>query len=215
MIDTLVPARTKNQETVVRLGTMADLDRARLTEGLAASITEKGWAATTIADIVRHARVSKRTFYEHFGDKRDCFLAVYSSVSDALLATIEASADPALPWREQVNAAARAYVAALESQPALTRAFFLEIQSAGPEALALRLEVNQRFAELLRKLVARARKNSTEIVRPLSPAMAIAIVGGINELLLVSICSEEAAGLSKVAKVAAELVRTVVETNPT
>ena len=61
---------------------------ARLTAGLAASIAEKGYAATTIADVVRHARVSKRTFYEHFADKEACFLALYSETTDALLELI-------------------------------------------------------------------------------------------------------------------------------
>ena len=58
--------------------------RARLTGGLAAAIAEKGYAAVTIADVVRHARVSKRTFYEHFADKEACFLALYAETSDEL-----------------------------------------------------------------------------------------------------------------------------------
>ena len=62
--------------------------RARLTAGLADAIAEKGYAAATIADVVRHARVSKRTFYEHFADKEACFLALYSESSDELLALI-------------------------------------------------------------------------------------------------------------------------------
>ena len=59
--------------------------RARLTGGLAAAIEEKGYAAVTIADVVARARVSKRTFYEHFADKEACFLALYSETSDELL----------------------------------------------------------------------------------------------------------------------------------
>ena len=51
----------------------------------AAASAEKGYAATTIADIVRHARVSKRTFYEHFADKEDCLLAGYQHVSDRMM----------------------------------------------------------------------------------------------------------------------------------
>src|SRR5262249_52961093 len=54
--------------------TAADL-RRDLADGLAAAITDKGYAATTIADIVARARVSKRTFYEHFADKEACLLA--------------------------------------------------------------------------------------------------------------------------------------------
>ena len=62
--------------------------RARLTAGLATAIAEKGYAAVTIADVVRVARVSKRTFYEHFPDKEACFLALYAETSDELLELI-------------------------------------------------------------------------------------------------------------------------------
>lgn len=188
-----------------------DRYRMRLIEGLTASIHEKGYAATTIADIVRHSRVSKRSFYQCFTDKNACFLAAYSALSDALLEAISAAADPELPWRAQIRAAAEAYVAALEAQPALTRTFFLEILAAGPEALELRRDVNQRFAELLRNLVNRARRKHGSELRPLTAPMATAIVGGINELLLVSIADGKNAGLNKVAETAAELVRAIVE----
>ena len=66
--------------------------RARLTEGLAAAIAAKGYAAVTIADVVRLARVSKRTFYEHFADKEACFLALYAETSDELIDLIATAA---------------------------------------------------------------------------------------------------------------------------
>ena len=71
---------------------VAAAPRARLEAGLAEAIAEKGYAAATIADVVRHARVSKRTFYEHFADKEECFLALYSDSSDELLALIAEAA---------------------------------------------------------------------------------------------------------------------------
>ena len=51
--------------------------RDRLMNGFAYAIAEKGYIDTTIADIVRYARVSKRTFYQHFVDKKDCLLHCY------------------------------------------------------------------------------------------------------------------------------------------
>src|SRR3954447_26186619 len=93
--------------------------RARLVAGLAASITEKGYAATTIADVVRHARVSKRTFYEHFADKEDAFLALYSALGDRTLTAIAEAAAGDAPWRERVDASVRAYLELLAEQPVL------------------------------------------------------------------------------------------------
>ena len=66
--------------------------RARLTGGLATAIAEKGYGAATIADVVRVARVSKRTFYEHFADKEACFLALYAETTEELLELISNAA---------------------------------------------------------------------------------------------------------------------------
>jgi AcrR family transcriptional regulator len=184
-------------------------NRARLLEGLAASITEKGYAATTIADIVRHARVSKRTFYEHFEDKEGCFLAAYAAGSELALRAIASAAEPGLPWEERLHASTRAYLQALEARPEVTRTYLLEIHAAGPRALKLRREVHQRFAEQLRKLVQAARKEHPEL-RALSPAMATALVGGINELVLVAAEKGRAGQLRELEDTATELVRAVL-----
>ncbi len=127
--------------------------RARITGGLAAAIAEKGYAAVTIADVVRLARVSKRTFYEHFADKEACFVALYAETSDELLALIAATAaNVAGPWEERLGAAARAYFERVAAEPELIRAALLEIQAAGPRARELRRDVQRRYAELLRTL---------------------------------------------------------------
>ena len=55
--------------------------RARLLEGMARAVAAKGYADTTIADIVREASVSRRTFYENFGDKAECLIALYEVAS--------------------------------------------------------------------------------------------------------------------------------------
>ncbi len=57
----------------------------RLLEAVGRAVADKGYAATTIDDIVRGAGVSKKTFYEHFRDKEDCFVAAYEAAADALL----------------------------------------------------------------------------------------------------------------------------------
>jgi AcrR family transcriptional regulator len=182
---------------------------ARLTEGLAASIAEKGYAATTIADVVRHARVSKRTFYEQFADKEACFLALYSETTDELLALIaEAAAVPAT-WQQRVDAAARAYFERLAAEPALLRAALVEIQAAGPRARRLRRDVQRRYADLLRALSEQAATEEAWI-RPLSPRLATAVVGGLNELMLEAVEQGEEERVGELAGAATELVRAVL-----
>jgi len=185
--------------------------KERLLAGLTAAIVEKGYGATTIADIARHARVSKRTLYEHFADKESCFLALYRVVADGIMRAIVEAASPALPWREQLDAATRVYLGMLESQPALARTFLLEIQAAGPKAVRLRREVHRGFAEMISALVERGRKGpGGAAVGPLSPAMATAIVGAINELVLLAIEEGRVERLSELRETAVTLVEAVL-----
>ena len=183
--------------------------RTRLVGGLAASITERGYAATTIADVVRHARVSKRTFYQHFPDKEACFLALYSQTSDELLALIAGAASGEQPWEERVAAAARAYFERLAGEPALVRAGLVDIQAAGPRARRLRREVQRRYAELLRGLSATAAAERPGI-RPLPPALATAVVGGLNELMLEAVEEGQEERLGELAGAATELLAAVL-----
>jgi AcrR family transcriptional regulator len=183
--------------------------RARLIQGMAAALAEKDYAALSVADIVQHARVSKRTFYEHFADKSGCYLATYSALSDDVLARIAAAGATDLPAEERLVAATHAYLAALEERPALTRTFLTEIQGAGPEALQLRRSIHRRFAELLRILVERGRRERPGL-RPLSPSLAAALVGGINELVLLTIEEGRAAHLSEIGATVIELLRAVI-----
>lgn len=179
----------------------------RLLEGLAAAVDEKGYVAATIADIVRHARMSKRTFYEHFGDKESCFLEAYAMASNLALMTVAEAASIEAPWQVQIEHATRAYLSALETRPTLTRTFLLEIHAAGPKALSRRREVHDRFADLLRRLVDQARRSHPE-VKPLSAPMALAVVGGIHELVLTAL--ERGGKLRELSSTAVELVRAVL-----
>lgn len=183
--------------------------RARLLEAMSDALVEKSYASITIADIARLARVSKRTFYEEFDDKEACFLACFAAMSEIALQTLESAADPSLPWDEQVRNATRQYLAALEGRPELTRALMVEIQSAGPKALALRREVLARFSRTLQKLARRGRER-TPTLRPLSPSMAMAIVGGMNELILLAVEEGRAHKLTELADTAVELVQAVL-----
>ncbi len=187
----------------------AERHAARLTDGLAASIAEKGYAATTIADVVRHARVSKRTFYEQFADKESCFLALYSQTSDELLALIADAAAAPGTWEERIGAAARTYFERLAAEPALLRAALVEIQAAGPRARRLRREVQRRYADLLRALSEQAAAEQPA-VRPLSRPLATAVVGGLNELMLEAVEAGEEERVGELAGAATELLRAVM-----
>jgi AcrR family transcriptional regulator len=189
--------------------TRASEYRARLLEGMAAAVEEKGFAETTIADIARHARVSKRTFYEQFATKQDCLLALYVTSSEGALATIAGSIDPTLGLDAQIAKTAEVYYARMQERPTLLRTLLVEILAAGPKGLEVRREVNRRYAQLLRESVASVRTKGRERYS-LSEPMAIAVVGGLNELLLLAVEEGRLDRLGEIAGPAAELMRSVV-----
>jgi AcrR family transcriptional regulator len=140
---------------------VAASQRTRLLEAVGRAVAEKGYAAATIDDIVRDAGVSKKTFYEHFSDKLDCFLAAYEAASDELLAHVTAAQEAAgtegsdpvsRRWLERTRAGIHAYLRWLAAEPALARVFLIEIAAAGPEALELRERMRDRYADRTREL---------------------------------------------------------------
>jgi AcrR family transcriptional regulator len=207
----MVPFGTtmENLLTAPQAGKSAGNHRLRLMEGMAAAVNEKGYAATTIGDIVRHSRVSKRTFYEHFADREACFLACYEHGGELALRAVADAAGRGGPWPQRVRAATRAYLAALQARPALTRTLLVEVGGAGPRALALRRAVLERFARLLCDLVEAGRHDHPEL-RELTPAMSTALVGGINELVLATVEQGGTDRLDRLEETIAELVGSVL-----
>jgi AcrR family transcriptional regulator len=126
--------------------------RTRLLEAIGRAVAERGYAAATIDDVVRRAGVSKATFYEHFSDKQECFLAAYEAASEELLARVrEAHASAKDDWMERTRAGIHAYLRWLAADPALARVYLVEVAAAGPVALERREALRDRYAELVRE----------------------------------------------------------------
>lgn len=140
--------------------------RGRLLDAMAEVVAEKGYAATTVADVIGRAGVSRRTFYEYFRDKETCFLDAYDTGVEIMLDSIREAGDGIEDPLERTRARVRAYLAVLASEPAFARTFLIEIAAAGPRALARRQEVYGRFAELAREDAEAARKLFPELPEP-------------------------------------------------
>ena len=126
--------------------------RTRLLEAIGRAVAERGYAGATIDDVVRRAGVSKATFYEHFSDKQECFLAAYEAASEELLARVrEAHASASDDWMERTRAGIHAYLRWLAADPALARVYLVEVAAAGPVALERREALRDRYAELVRE----------------------------------------------------------------
>src|SRR3982751_2252201 len=97
----------------IGLAPNAQKHRSRLLEGMAQAVAAKGYAETTIADIVREASVSRRTFYEHFGSQAELLIALYEAASHNALGVLKQAIDPAHEWETQIERALGAYLACM------------------------------------------------------------------------------------------------------
>ncbi len=173
---------------------------ARLLQAMASVAAAQGLAATSIAAVVAEAGVSKRTFYEHFADKDACFLALYRAASASALRTLRESVEADRPWQDQVEHALGAYLTHLAKGPQLIRMLFVEVHHLGPAGALVRREVMQHLADFMLETI-----NAEHEV--LAPTMAVAAVGGIQELVLQAIERGEAAQLDRLTASASEVVR--------
>ena len=184
--------------------------RSRLLDALTLALTDQAYADVTIADIVARARVSRRTFYEQFDNKDACLLALCERLSEQILGLIAAGYDPTADWVEQLNRVTDTYLQALQMQPALVRTLYIELMQLGEVGLAVRRRISQRFAMFLIMQVELARVREPG-KRPLSPALATAIVGGANELILQAIEDGRADRLSDLAPTVSEFMQAVLK----
>jgi len=162
--------------------------RQRLIDAMAASIQQCGYRETTVADVVRLARTSRRNFYEHFDDRDACFLALFDATNDAMMEQIAAAVAPEQSLEEQVDHAIDAYIDNVTAQPALYSSFVRELPGLGQAGADRGLAVVERFAGLLIDLVESGRVVQPGLAaRPLALDTAIIIVGGLRELAVISI----------------------------
>src|SRR4051812_45155982 len=160
-----------------RRAEVASSQRARLLRAMAEAAAEKGYANTVVADVIARAGVSRRTFYELFDDKQDCFLAAYDACVDVLSGAVRdevAGGEGFDSTEHAVDRILSTYLGMLASEPRLAKTYLVEVYAAGPEAIAKRRGVLERFTQLILGLHA-ALERRGEPVRPLDEFTAEAL----------------------------------------
>jgi AcrR family transcriptional regulator len=153
-----------------------DTFRHRLLEAMAESLAVNGYSNTTVADVVRIARTSRRTFYEYFPDREACFVALLTDNNGELIRAVTAAVDPNAPWYAQVRQAVEAWIAAAQSRPALMLAWIRDAPGLGAEAQRLQREFMQAFIDMVQAL------STTAGIGPVSRQRAIMLLGGLHQL---------------------------------
>jgi AcrR family transcriptional regulator len=190
--------------------------RERLLRSVIAAVSESGYMAVTVADIVRRARVSRAAFYAHFADKEDCFLTATAAGRELMIAQV-VSATRALPPgardEEVLRAACRAYLAFLAGEPAFARVFYIHMPAAGQRAVG-RLDAAVRlFADLNARWHQRAREHHPEW--PPVPADAyLALAGATDELVRSMVRADRTEALPELAETLVSLHLAVLAARP-
>lgn len=162
---------------------------------MAAAVAQRGYGRVSVADVIARAGVSRKTFYEHFANKQECFLAAYDFGVDVLLEAVDEAISAAAPdWLAAASASTERYLETLAANPEFARTFLVEVLAAGPEALERRSQVHERFAQQLGAAFAAARRDLPEL--PEVPDYVFrAYVGAINELVTDRLVREGAQAL--------------------
>lgn len=154
--------------------------RERLIAGLAEAIAENGYSGTTIAHITRAAAVSRRTFYEHFASKDECFVAAYDTVMKELQERVSAGFDAAEEWPQAIRAGIEAMLSFLAAEPNLARLCMVEALVAGPAVVERYDAAIQSFVPYFQE----GRKGRPpEVLSRLSSTTEEALVGGMVSLI--------------------------------
>jgi len=152
--------------------------RSRIHQAMVEVVGARGYPETRVVDVIGVAGVSRKTFYELFDSKEDCFLAAYDVLVGNLLgeATDAFASKPGAPWAERIAVVLEALLEHLSRHPDEARFAIVEVLAAGPRALARRDAALRQFTGFLEP-----GRSETSVELP--GITSIAVAGGINELL--------------------------------
>lgn len=198
---TVVTGTARDERAAVEPAEAPAEFRRRLLEGMAAAIRDRGYRETTVADVVRHARTSRRTFYEHFASKQDCYMELLRESNAEMINQIAAAVDPHAPWAVQARQAIGSWLDASESEPAITLSWIREIPSLGEDARQLQRDFLEGFIVLIQTLTDNPELRAAG-VEPVSRSVAIMLLGGLRELMATTV--EDGGALSDINEIAVE-----------
>ena len=161
--------------------------RERIFYSLAVACAARSYGEVTVRDIIEHAGVSRRTFYDLFHDKEACFIAAYDAVIARLLRAVDAAySEGERPWAERIATAVQAVIEQFVAEPERARLVIVEVLAAGRIALEHRDAALGRFAVFF---------ESGQASLPGGMAgketLTQAVIGGLYEALYTSIVEDQ------------------------
>ncbi|HKI66754.1 MAG TPA: TetR/AcrR family transcriptional regulator [Solirubrobacterales bacterium] len=152
--------------------------RERMLLATAELVAERGYQKTTIELIAKTARVALVTFYEHFANKEECFLAAFDENVAAAGEVFAELLDPEQPWVDQISTGLEVLLEMVVREQARAKLCIVEAQAAGTESLARYQSMLERVAPKLRE----GRELNPRASR-LPDGLEVAIAGGLMWLV--------------------------------
>ncbi|MFD5178175.1 TetR/AcrR family transcriptional regulator [Nocardia sp. NPDC058379] len=156
--------------------------RGRVSWAVLEAVSELGYAATTVSEIVKRAKVSRRTFYELHRDKEDCYVAAFEMAVEIVDNTLDAKLDTYrdADWKVLLRKSLEEYLALLSAEPEIARALHVEALSVGPALARHRVGMKKVFAHRMlgahRLGVAQGELHTTP-----SEGIMLLLIGGIDD----------------------------------
>jgi AcrR family transcriptional regulator len=151
--------------------------RERLFAATVATVAEKGFEATTVADLVELSGVSRSSFYRHFEDKEECFLAAIEALVGPALATVEAGLEAPLD-KDRARQAFLALIEKIVGQPAASKMCFVEVYAAGPDGVELVDRTLDSFEALVKRLL-----DAVPGYEGMPSELVRALIGGVQKVI--------------------------------
>jgi AcrR family transcriptional regulator len=164
------------------------IQRERLIVAMLNAAAELGYLETNVQDVIDRAGVSRPTFYEHFSNKEDCFLAAFDTSAERLRKKVEAAARKGGDiWRERVRFGLEALLSFAVREQDTARTLVVEARAASAAAVKRRVELMDDFARCLQSQAEELLPDPGSQT-PMTPA---GIVGGVESVLYSRLCRQE------------------------
>ena len=172
-------------------GQVAELQKARLLTAMVQEVSERGAANVSVGHVVGRSGVSRRTFYEIFDDREDCFLAAFDDGLNRVAAVVVPAFELSGMWSAGMRSALAALLDCFEHDPALGRLLIVESLAAGPGALERRQGV---IAEVM-PIVERGSQDARAVAQDEGALTAEGVIGAVLSVLHARLVQEEPGGL--------------------
>jgi AcrR family transcriptional regulator len=152
-------------------------------EALRSAVAEHGYQDASVADVIKRAGVSRKTFYAQFEDKEACFVVAYDEHVRRLQAIALDAFDAQDEWVPALRAGLTALLNALAYDPAVARVCFVEVLAAGPKAAQRRNEAMRTLEQTLELGGREQGSGDGAAATALPRALGTSMVGGLGEVL--------------------------------